>query len=164
MRRKAIPEITSPVMKWIIALIILAGSIWLITKIIAMNRDMPSKRVDENITRSTVDSFNAAFNRHDVDAVMNWMTENCVFENTSPSPDGRRIEGAAAVREYWTKFFSSNPDAYFEAEEMIVAGDRCIVRWIYRKTKDGKPWHLRGVDVFRVKDGKVAEKLAYVKG
>jgi ketosteroid isomerase-like protein len=29
---------------------------------------------------------------------------------------------------------------------------------------DGQPWHLRGVDVFRVRDGKVAEKLAYVKG
>jgi hypothetical protein len=38
------------------------------------------------------------------------------------------------------------------------------VRWIYHKTKDGKPWHLRGVDVFKVVDGKVSEKLAYVKG
>jgi ketosteroid isomerase-like protein len=95
---------------------------------------------------------------------MKAMTEDCVFENTSPSPDGNRVEGAAAVRAYWQKFFTSNPDAYFEAEDMFAAGNRCVVRWIYHKTKDGKPWHLRGVDVFKVKDGKVAEKLAYVKG
>lgn len=115
-------------------------------------------------TRDVVERFNEAFNRHDVDAIMLLMTEDCVFENTNPPPDGARLEGAAAVRAYWVKFFASNPDAFFEAEDFIVAGDRCVVRWIYRKTKEGKPWHLRGVDVFRVRDGKVAEKFSYVKG
>ena len=117
-----------------------------------------------NATRMAVEKFNAAFNRHDVDAVMDAMTEDCVFENTSPTPDGTRIEGAAEVRAYWQKFFAANPDALFETEEIIATGDRCVVRWIYRKTKDGKPWHLRGVDIFKGKDGKVSEKLAYVKG
>lgn len=116
------------------------------------------------LTLATVERFNAAFNKHDVDAVMNEMTEDCIFENTSPSPDGTRVEGATAVRAYWEKFFKNNPDAFFEAEDTFAAGDRCVVRWIYRKTKDGKPWHLRGVDVFKVRNGKVAEKLAYVKG
>jgi len=115
-------------------------------------------------TIAVVERFNLAFNRHDVNAVMDAMTEDCVFENTSPTPDGTRLEGAGAVRAYWEKFFANNPDAYFEAEDIFAAGDRCVVRWIYRKTKEGKPWHLRGVDVFKVKDGKVAEKLAYVKG
>ncbi|RFS18466.1 nuclear transport factor 2 family protein [Emticicia sp. C21] len=118
----------------------------------------------QSATIAAVERFNEAFNRHDVDAVMNAMTEDCIFENTAPSPDGTRIEGAQAVRAYWTKFFTNNPDAFFEAEDVFAAGDRCVVRWIYRKTKDGKPWHLRGVDVFKVRNGKVAEKLAYVKG
>lgn len=117
-----------------------------------------------SLTLSTVEKFNAAFNQHDVQAVMNLMTEDCIFENTSPQPDGTRLVGAAAVRAYWEKFFTNNPDALFESEDVFAAGDRCVVRWIYRKTKDGKPWHLRGVDVFKVRDGKVAEKLAYVKG
>ena len=115
-------------------------------------------------TYETVSRFNDAFNRHDVDAVMALMTEDCAFENTSPSPDGARYAGAKEVREYWEAFFNHSPDARFETEEIITAGDRCVVRWIYRKTKDGLPWHLRGVDVFSVKDGKVAEKLSYVKG
>lgn len=119
---------------------------------------------DENSTRSTVDRFNDAFNRHDPDAVMTLMTEDCVFESTNPPPDGLLVKGSVAMRVFWEKFFSANPDAYFEVEEMIVSGDRCVVRWIYRKTKGGKPWHLRGVDIFKVKNGKVAEKLSYVKG
>lgn len=115
-------------------------------------------------TLTTIENFNLAFNKHDVDGVMNLMTEDCLFENTNPMPDGTRIEGAIKVREFWQHFFIANPDAYFEAEEIIVADNRCIVRWIYHKTKEGKPWHLRGIDVFKVTNGKVAEKLAYVKG
>lgn len=121
----------------------------------------------DNLTKQTlaaVEKFNSAVNRHDLDAVMNAMTDDCVFENTNPPPDGGRFVGADAVRAFWQKFFDSNPDAVFEAEEIIATGNRCVVRWIYRKTKEGKPWHLRGVDVFRIRDGKVAEKLAYVKG
>ncbi|MFN0157066.1 MAG: nuclear transport factor 2 family protein [Bacteroidota bacterium] len=115
-------------------------------------------------TLAAVERFNEAFNRHDVDAVMAAMTDDCIFENTNPPPDGARFVGHDSVRAYWVQFFERNPDALFEAEEIIAAGDRCTVRWVYRKTKDGKPWHLRGVDVFRVRDGKVAEKLSYVKG
>ncbi len=118
----------------------------------------------KNLTLAAVERFNLAFNNHDVDAVMNAMTEDCIFENTNPQPNGTRLVGAEAVRAYWKKFFASNPDAVFETEEIFAAGDHCVVRWIYRKTKDGKPWHLRGVDIFKVRNGKVAEKLAYVKG
>lgn len=125
---------------------------------------METKNSTTSLTLAAVERFNTAFNRHDVDAVMNAMTEDCIFENTNPAPDGARLVGAEAVRAYWTKFFTNNPDAVFEAEDVFAADDRCVVRWVYRKTKEGKPWHLRGVDVFKVRDGKVAEKLAYVKG
>jgi ketosteroid isomerase-like protein len=115
-------------------------------------------------TRAAVDRFNEAFNNHDADAVMAAMTEDCLFENTNPPPDGTRLVGAVAVKAYWIKFFTNNPDAHFEAEDIVVAGDRCVVQWIYRKTKEGKPWHLRGIDLFKVRNGKVSEKLSYVKG
>lgn len=129
-----------------------------------VKQNNPEQQDTTSLTLAAVEKFNSAFNRHDVDAVMNAMTEDCVFENSSPSPDGTRSEGAAAVRAYWEKFFAANPDAFFEAEDIFAAGDRCVVRWIYRKTKEGKPWHLRGVDVFKVRNGKVAEKMTYVKG
>jgi ketosteroid isomerase-like protein len=115
-------------------------------------------------THMVVEGFNEAFNQHDADALAAWLTDDTVFEDTSPAPDGRRVEGKAAVVAYWRAWFARNADAVFEGEETIVCGDRAVVRWVYRKLRNGQPWHLRGVDVFTVRDGKVAAKLAYVKG
>jgi len=115
-------------------------------------------------TRAAVERFNEAFNRHDADRVTSLLTDDTIFEDTSPAPDGQRIEGKAAVSEFWRGWFARNPDAKFEAEETIVSGDRAVVRWVYRKMRNGQPWHIRGVDIFTVRDGKVAAKLAYVKG
>ena len=109
--------------------------------------------------------FNEAFNRHDVAGMMQLMSDDCVFENTCPPPDGERYEGQAQVRGFWERFFRSSPGAVFETEEIFAAGDRCVLRWLYRWVDGaGKPGHIRGVDVFRVRDGKVAEKFSYVKG
>jgi ketosteroid isomerase-like protein len=115
-------------------------------------------------TRTVIDRFNDAFNRHDSEALESLLTDDTVFEDTSPAPDGKRVEGKAAVLAFWREWFVRNPDARFEAEEIIISGDRGVVRWIYRKIRNGEPWHLRGVDIFKVRDGKVAAKLAYVKG
>ena len=115
-------------------------------------------------TRVVIDRFNEAFNRHDADALATLLTDDTVFEDTSPAPDGQRIEGKAAVVAFWRVWFTHNPDSRFEAEDVIVSGDRAVVLWVYHKLRNGQPWHLRGVDVFTVRDGKVAAKLAYVKG
>ena len=118
----------------------------------------------DQMTRLVIDRFNDAFNRHDADALAPLLTEDTVFEDTSPAPDGQRIEGRAAVVEFWRGWFARNTEAVFEAEELIVSGDRAVVRWVYRKPRNGQPWHLRGVDVFTVRGERVAAKLAYVKG
>lgn len=126
-----------------------------------------NKQADEvtTATLATIAQFNEVFNQHDVDAVMALFTEDCVFEGTGPAPDGMRFEGQASVREVWAGFFASSPQARFEFEETFATGDRCVVRWIYNWVDEaGKPGHIRGVDVFRVRDGKVAEKFSYVKG
>lgn len=120
----------------------------------------------DDVTRATitaVERFNDALNRHDVDAAIALMTDDAVFESTSP-PDGERHEGGAAVRAAWEQLFADTPTAHFDTEEMIATGDRCVVCWRYTWTQDGEAHHIRGVDVLRVRDGKVAEKLAYVKG
>lgn len=113
-------------------------------------------------TRAVIDAFNAAFNRHDIAEVMALMTSDCVFENTFPAPDGTRVEGQAAVRTAFAEFFRQSPQARFESEEVVAMGERCAVRWVYRWDDSGG--HVRGIDLFRVRDGKVAEKLSYVKG
>jgi uncharacterized protein (TIGR02246 family) len=117
-------------------------------------------------TLATVQQFHDATNRHDVDGMMALMTDDVVFENTVPPPDGERRAGQAAVRAAWEALFAGAPRATFEVEEIFAAGDRCVIRWRFRWVPDapGRPGHVRGVELFRVRDNKVAEKLSYVKG
>ena len=113
-------------------------------------------------TLAAVARFNAAFARHDIAGIMAAMADDCLFEDTPP-PDGRCYQGQAAVRAYWEQFFRDSPHARFEEEERFAWGDRCVVRWRYSWDPAGDG-HVRGVDLFRVRDGLVAEKRAYVKG
>jgi ketosteroid isomerase-like protein len=116
-------------------------------------------------THAAFAAFVAAFGRGDVDAIMALMTPDCVFEATGPAPDGVRHEGAEAVRAVWEELFGGTRDPRFTEEESFVAGDRGVLRWRFDWVEeDGSPGHVRGVDVVRLRDGKVSEKLSYVKG
>jgi uncharacterized protein (TIGR03086 family) len=109
--------------------------------------------------------FSEAFGRGDVDAIMALSTDDCVFEATGPAPDGERHEGAAAIRAVWEQVFGETGEPAFIEEESFVCGDRAVLRWRFEwRDADGGPGHVRGVDVLRMRDGKVCEKLAYVKG
>ncbi|HKC30044.1 MAG TPA: nuclear transport factor 2 family protein [Jatrophihabitans sp.] len=119
---------------------------------------MSQTGVDEDVL-AAVARFSAAFERHDVEAIMAAMTPDCVFESTAP-PDGVRHVGQNAVRAAWVEFFRASGAARFETEDQLCCGDHVVVRWRY--SWDGG--HVRGVDLFRVSDGLVAEKLCYVKG
>ena len=124
----------------------------------------PNDEAAARATRDAVERFSDAINRHDLAVVAAMLTDDTVFENTGPAPDGTRVEGRAAVAAFWETWFARNPGARFEAESIIVAGDRCTVQWVYRKMRDGRPWHIRGVDVLTVRGGQIASKLSYVKG
>jgi steroid delta-isomerase-like uncharacterized protein len=116
-------------------------------------------------TLSVIQRFHDAFNRHDVDAIMALMTDDCLFENTFPPPDGERYAGAAAVRAFWETLFRNSPHAHFAVEDLFATADRGVICWRYTwQDASGQSGHIRGVDIFRVRDGKVAEKLSYVKG
>ena len=113
--------------------------------------------IDPNI--ALVDAFGAAWAAHDLDAAIAFLTRDCVFDSTGPAPDGVRHVGHEAIRQAWQAIFDDR-SSRFEAEETFAAGDRVVQLWRYQW--DGG--HVRGVDVFRLRDGKVAEKLSYVKG
>ena len=110
-------------------------------------------------------AFNEAFNRHDVAGMMQLMSDDCVFENTAPAPDGTVYSGKEAVMRFWQDFFRDSPDAHIEIEEIFGLGMRCIMRWRYDwEDAAGEKGHVRGVDIYQVKDGAIREKLSYVKG
>ena len=106
-----------------------------------------------------VEAFGTAWGNHDLDACLALVTDDCVFDATGPAPDGTRCEGKDAIRAAWQPIFDDRASK-FEAEETFAAGDRVMQLWWY-SWADG---HIRGVDVFKVRDGLVAEKFSYVKG
>lgn len=112
-----------------------------------------------------VRQFNDALNARDLDEMMRLMTPDCVFENTHPPPDGTRYEGQAAVREFWARFFLGASETRIKVEEIFAADDRVVMRWAYIWTGPlGDSGHIRGIDLYRIRDGLIAEKLSYVKG
>jgi hypothetical protein len=114
--------------------------------------------VEQDGPGAVVDAFGAACNAHDLDGALAWCSDDFVFESTSP-PDGERAVGPEEARRIWEPIFA-NPSTHVEVEETIVAGDRVVQRCRY-EWGDG---HVRAIDLYRVADGKIVEKLSYVKG
>jgi len=113
----------------------------------------------------TVLAFNEAFNEHDVKTMLQLMSEDCLFENTAPAPDGKVYAGKQSQEDFWRSFFQNSPHARIRIEEIFGLGERCIMRWRYDwGATDGQNSHVRGVDIFLVRDGLIREKLSYVKG
>jgi ketosteroid isomerase-like protein len=106
-----------------------------------------------------VEAFGRAWADHDLDAAMQFLSDDCVFDATGPAPDGYRHVGRDEVRRAWGPIFQ-DPSSRFEAEETFSAGDRVVQRWRY----DWDGGHIRGVDLFKLRDDKITEKLSYVKG
>jgi hypothetical protein len=124
-----------------------------------MNDTAKARGAAQDETTDVVARFNAAWNDHDLDAAIALTSEDCVFEATSPAPDGERFVGHAALRTAWKPIFDDHASR-FMVEDSFTAGSRLVQRWRYNW--DGG--HVRGVDVFTVADGKLTQKLAYVKG
>jgi ketosteroid isomerase-like protein len=108
---------------------------------------------------TVVARFNAAWNDHDLPAALALTSEDCVFEASAPAPDGKRAVGRPAVGTAWQPIFAEQR-SHFTIEESFSAGSRVVQRWRY----DWADGHVRGVDLITVKDGRVTEKLSYVKG
>ncbi len=106
-----------------------------------------------------VEKFGAAWAAHDLEGTLALVADDGVFDATGPAPDGTRHVGRESIREAWRPIFDDH-SAVFEVEEIFAAGDRVVQLWRY--SWDGG--HVRGTDVFKVRDDQVVEKLSYVKG
>jgi len=112
-----------------------------------------------------LDRFAEAWNRHDLDALMSMMTDDCVFQaSAGPEIDGQRSEGQAAVREAFKAVFETFPDAHWANPRHFVAADRGVSEWTFTGTrKDGRRVEVTGCDLFFFRGGKIAVKNSYRK-
>lgn len=119
--------------------------------------------IDESkVTRQSIERLNNAFERHRPDDLDDLIGEDCILENTTPAPLGARYEGREACLAFW-KGIASNADLAFEPEEIWASGDRGIIRWQLRWGAQETDW-IRGVNIMRVRNGKIVEAMGYVKG
>ena len=110
-------------------------------------------------------AFADAWNRHDVDSLMSFMTDDCVFESSGgENAGGTRYEGAQAVRKGYSKSWKDFPDAQWNNARHFVHGDRGVSEWIFTGTNaDGKRSEVAGCDIFTFRDGIILVKNSYRK-
>jgi ketosteroid isomerase-like protein len=113
-------------------------------------------------TAEIIRRFNDVFLRHDPSALPELVAQDCVIENTQPAPNGARQVGREACVATW-KGIATTPGTHFDLEDVLVAGDRAIIRWRYW-WGEGESNSVRGVNLMRVQDGRIIEAMGYVKG
>ena len=117
------------------------------------------------VTVAYLQAFADAWNAHDADAVMDFMTDDCVFE-ASAGPDvcGASHIGREAVRAGYSEVWKTFPDAQWRGPRHFVCGDRGVSEWTFTGTRaDGTRVEVNGCDVFTFRDGKIAVKNSYRK-
>jgi ketosteroid isomerase-like protein len=117
------------------------------------------------VTATTLAAFSQAWNRHDVDALMSFMTDDCVFETAAgPQAFGTRHSGQEAVRHAFAAAWASVPDVQWLNGVHFVQGDFGISQWTFVGTAaDGSRIETDGVDIFAFRDGKIQSKKVFRK-
>jgi steroid delta-isomerase-like uncharacterized protein len=117
------------------------------------------------ITTEDLQAFADAWNRHDIEALMAFMTTDCVFESSAGADAcGTRYEGRDAVRAGFSEVWKTFPDARWNAPRHFISGDRGVSEWTFTGTRsDGTRVEVNGCDLFIFRDGKIAIKNSYRK-
>lgn len=119
----------------------------------------------DEVTPEVLQAFADAWNRHDVEALMSFMTDDCVFE-ASAGPDvcGTRYAGHASVRAGFAEVFATFADAHWGRARHFVHGERGVSEWTFTGTRaDGARVEVHGCDLFTFRGGKIAVKNSYRK-
>jgi steroid delta-isomerase-like uncharacterized protein len=117
------------------------------------------------VTVETLQAFADAWNRHDIDALMSFMTEDCVFEaSAGPDVAGTRFVGHTAVRAAFAEVWATFPDAHWGDARHFIVGERGVSEWTFTGTRaDGAYVEVHGCDLFTFRGGKIALKNSYRK-
>ena len=116
-------------------------------------------------TVEVLKEITAAFNRHDLDAIMAFFTDDAVFESPrGPDSWGRRFEGRQAVREGLALRFTTIPNVHYGGDDHFVTGDRGASEWTMTgTTTSGERVEVRGCDLWTFRDGLVSRKDSFWK-
>lgn len=121
--------------------------------------------MSQSVTVELLKGFLDAFNRHDLDAIMSYFADDCVFYMPrGVGPRGDRYEGKDAVRAGLAKRFEGIPDVHYGQDRHWSCGDFGVSEWTLTGTSvAGKRIEVRGVDLLEFADGKITRKDSFWK-
>ena len=119
----------------------------------------------ESVSVGTLKAILDAFNAHDLDAIMGFFADDCVFDMPrGPDPWGRRYTGKAAVRAGLATRFEGLPDVHYGDDRHWVNANNGVSEWLLTgTTRDDVHIRVRGCDLWEFRDGKVIRKDSYWK-
>lgn len=115
--------------------------------------------MQSNETAEIMRRFNQAFAEHHPAMLEELVAPDCVMESIQPAPNGTRYEGHDACLAFW-RALAAERAACFDVEDTVAMGDRAVIRWRFN-FGDGES--VRGVNLMRVRDGRIVEALGYSK-
>lgn len=121
--------------------------------------------MSEQVTNETLKDFLEAFNRHDLDSIMSYFADNCIFYMPRGTrPRGDRYVGKAEVRAGLASRFEGIPDVHYGEDKHWICGDLGVSEWtLTGTTKTGLQIEVRGVDLLEFAGGKIIRKDSFWK-
>ena len=120
---------------------------------------------DESRQLQVLKEVAAAFNRHDLDAIMSFFSDDAVLDMPrGAEPGGRRYSGRAAVREGLASRFTMIPDVHYGDDRHWVCGNMGVSEWLLTGTTTaGKRLEVRGCDHWEFRGDEIVRKDSYWK-
>ena len=118
------------------------------------------------VTTEVLEEFAQSWNEHDINKLMGFMTDDCVFHTWSGSGSvGTRHIGHLAVRDAFVKAWTDFPDAQWTRARHFVAGTRGVSEWTFTGTRasDGQRVEVDGCDIFTFSGKKIRVKDSWRK-
>jgi len=108
-------------------------------------------------TTTVIQQFNDAFRERAPEKLVDIIADDCVMEGVGPAPDGSLWRGYGECLAGWQSL-ATDPELHFDVEHVDVDGDRAVIRWRLTAAES-----FRGVNLMRIRDGKIVEALGYGK-
>ena len=126
-----------------------------------------TKSQEMTITVETMKQVLDAFNRHDLDAIMEFFSDDCSLDiPRGPEPWGQRFIGKAQVREALAGRFKGIPDVHYGEDRHWISadGNMGVSEWtLTGTTTSGVKLKVRGCDLWEFRNGKITRKNSYWK-
>src|SRR5690349_2686741 len=88
------------------------------------------------VSVADLQAFAEAWNRHDIDALMGFMTEDCKFQASAGTEAcGALHVGRPAVQAAFAEVWATYPDARWNSPRHFVCGDRGVSEWTFTGTR-----------------------------